>query len=54
MRALSRDPDSRYAKARDMANDLEEILRVGAYGRKNTAMVAARATPTTGSPRNRI
>lgn len=35
MRALERDPDRRYATAKEMAADLEEVLRKQAYGGKN-------------------
>ncbi|HEY0251000.1 MAG TPA: protein kinase, partial [Kofleriaceae bacterium] len=35
MRALERDPDKRYPTAKEMANDLEEVLRIRGYGAKN-------------------
>ncbi|MFT3698433.1 MAG: protein kinase [Kofleriaceae bacterium] len=35
MRALERDPDKRYPTAKELANDLEEVLRVRGYGAKN-------------------
>ncbi len=35
MRALERDPDKRYATAKEMAADLEEVLRKHGYGGKN-------------------
>ena len=38
MRALERDPDRRYATAKEMAADLEEVLRLRGYGGKNDAI----------------
>jgi len=38
MKALARDPDQRYATAKEMASDLEEVLRKQAYGGKNDAI----------------
>jgi len=35
MRALQRDPDQRYPTAKEMATDLEEVLRKESYGGKN-------------------
>jgi serine/threonine-protein kinase len=35
MRALQRDPDQRYPTAKEMAADLEEVLRKEGYGGKN-------------------
>ncbi len=35
MRALSRDPDGRYATAKEMAAELEEVLREHKYGGRN-------------------
>lgn len=35
MKALQRDPDKRYATAKEMAADLEEVLRQQKYGGKN-------------------
>ncbi len=35
MKALERDPDTRYATAKEMAADLEEVLRKHGYGGKN-------------------
>jgi serine/threonine protein kinase len=35
MRALERDPARRYARAKDLAADLEEVLRQQAYGGRN-------------------
>ncbi len=35
MKALDRDPDKRYATAKEMAQDLEEVLRVHQYGGRN-------------------
>ncbi|HWU88587.1 MAG TPA: protein kinase, partial [Kofleriaceae bacterium] len=35
MRALQRDPEQRYATAKEMATDLEEVLRTQGYGGKN-------------------
>jgi hypothetical protein len=35
MKALARDPDERYKRAKDLAVDLEEVLRVKGYGGKN-------------------
>lgn len=35
MKALERDPELRYATARDLARDLEEVLREHKYGGKN-------------------
>ena len=35
MRALQRDPEQRYPTAKEMANDLEELLRQQGYGGKN-------------------
>ncbi|MGE0548062.1 MAG: protein kinase [Kofleriaceae bacterium] len=35
MRALDREPANRYATAKDLANDLEELLRERKYGGKN-------------------
>lgn len=35
MRALQRDPADRYATAKEMAEDLEEVLRTQGYGGKN-------------------
>jgi serine/threonine protein kinase len=35
MKALERDPDRRYATAKEMAADLEEVLRKHGYGGKN-------------------
>jgi serine/threonine protein kinase len=35
MKALERDPDQRYATAKEMAADLEEVLRKNGYGGKN-------------------
>ena len=35
MRALERDPDRRYPRAKELARDLEEVLRVSGYGGRN-------------------
>jgi serine/threonine-protein kinase len=35
MKALERDPDKRYATAKEMSADLEEVLRKRGYGGKN-------------------
>ena len=35
MKALERDPAKRYATAKEMASDIEEVLRVHKYGGKN-------------------
>lgn len=35
MKALDRDPDKRYATAKEMAAELEEVLRQNKYGGKN-------------------
>jgi serine/threonine protein kinase len=35
MRALERDPDRRYHRAQELAQDLEEVLRVNGYGGRN-------------------
>ncbi len=35
MKALERDPEKRYATAKEMASDLEEVLREHKYGGKN-------------------
>jgi serine/threonine protein kinase len=35
MKALERDPDRRYARAKDLAQDLEEVLRQQGYGGRN-------------------
>ena len=35
MKALERDPDKRYTTAKEMASDLEEVLRQHKYGGKN-------------------
>jgi len=35
MKALERDPDKRYSTAKEMAADLEEVLRKHGYGGKN-------------------
>ncbi len=35
MRALERDPDRRYSRAKDLARDIEEVLRVKGYGGRN-------------------
>jgi len=35
MRALERDPDRRYPRAKELAQDLEEVLRVNGYGGRN-------------------
>jgi hypothetical protein len=35
MRALERDPARRYATAKELANDIEELLRKRGYGAKN-------------------
>jgi serine/threonine-protein kinase len=45
MKALARDPDKRYATAKEMAADLEEVLRLKGYGGKND--VIARYMQTT-------
>ncbi len=38
MKALARDVDRRYATAKEMASDLEEVLRKQGYGGKNDAI----------------
>ncbi len=38
MKALERDPEHRYATAKEMASDLEEVLRKQGYGGKNDAI----------------
>ena len=38
MRALARDPDQRYPTAKEMADDLENVLTQARYGAKNDAI----------------
>ena len=35
MKALERDPDKRYQRAKDLAVDIEEVLRTSGYGGRN-------------------